>query len=97
MGVEGLPYSVVCIVGGPAPSHIIIGGADDKLKRKPSLGPSSRPVVVLFLFLVHLCYFQISCLGVLQLIPRHNEHKHACYRVPILFRIESRNVHTLSN
>lgn len=46
MGAEGLPvYGVVCIVGGPAPSHII-GGADDKLKRKPSLDLSSvRPVV----------------------------------------------------
>jgi hypothetical protein len=39
MGAEGLLYGVVCIVGEPAPSHII-GGADNKLKRKPSLDPS---------------------------------------------------------
>jgi len=119
MGAEGLPYGVVCIVGGPAPSHNI-GGADDKLKRKPSLDLSSRPVVfsldrslsisftlslslshAIFLSLAHACGIPFAdkllrCITTYEYVyTRHNDHKLECYRVFILFRIESRNARVL--
>lgn len=73
---EGLPYGVVCIVGGPAPSHVIIGGADDKLKRKPSLHPSSQPVVFfLSLSLTRSCYSPDKPLRCITTYARHNENE----------------------
>lgn len=67
------PYGVVCIVGEPAPSHIIIGGADDKLKRKPSLDPSWP--VVFSLFLAHVCYSPDKLLTCITTYTQHNEYK----------------------
>lgn len=101
---------VVCIVGGPAPSHNI-GGADDKLKRKPSLDLSSRPVVLSLSPSVCLtpsfsrslaCVVKpfadklLRCITTYEYVyARHNDHKLECYRVFILFRIESRNARVL--
>lgn len=95
MGAEGLPACTRCRLHcwwtGPAVTYYI-GGADDKLKRKPSPNPSlTGPVVFVLSRTPTRHYSQISRLRCITTYTRHNEYKLECYRVSILFRIESRN------